>query len=160
MRVARAVPATNAEGPFLRYALWVQGCGLRCPGCCNPEMLDVNGGEPRHVDAIVDEIRCARREHGIEGISVLGGEPLEQIAAVTALAEAASADGLGVIVFTGHTDAEARALPGFARLWRAIGQHRGCGMNRCRIGRSQVDGHKHQHKRQIQRNNGCVAVCV
>lgn len=120
LRTARCVPATDAEGPFPRFALWVQGCGLRCRGCCNPDMLDMDGGEQRDVDAIVDEILCARREHEIEGISVLGGEPLDQIAAVTAVAEAVAEAGLGVIVFTGHTEAQARKLPGFARLWRAV----------------------------------------
>jgi anaerobic ribonucleoside-triphosphate reductase activating protein len=120
LRVARCVPATDAEGPFPRYALWVQGCALQCPGCCNPDMLGGDRGTWKDVDAIAGEIRCARHERGIEGITVLGGEPLEQIAAVTAIAESVGALGLGVIVFTGHTEAEARQLPGFDRLWRAL----------------------------------------
>lgn len=104
----------------MRYAVWVQGCGLRCSGCCNPDMLSQNGGDQRGVDAIVDEVHRARGERGIEGISVLGGEPLEQIEPVTVLAEAVRAFGLGVIVFTGHTEVNARTLPGYDRLWRAI----------------------------------------
>src|SRR6059058_3547475 len=48
--VAHIVPCTEAEGPGKRFALWFQGCPLRCPGCCNPEMLPFEGGESRRVD--------------------------------------------------------------------------------------------------------------
>ena len=43
LRVAQIVPFTEAEGPGRRFALWFQGCPLRCPGCCNPEMLPFEG---------------------------------------------------------------------------------------------------------------------
>ena len=46
LSVAQIVPITEAEGPGLRFALWFQGCPLRCPGCCNPEMLPFSGGTP------------------------------------------------------------------------------------------------------------------
>ena len=45
IRVAQVVPCTEAEGPGRRFAVWFQGCPLRCPGCCNPEFLSFNGGE-------------------------------------------------------------------------------------------------------------------
>ena len=44
LSVAQIVPHTEAEGPGVRFALWFQGCPLRCPGCCNPEMLPFDGG--------------------------------------------------------------------------------------------------------------------
>ena len=44
LSVAQIVPCTEAEGPGRRFALWFQGCPLRCPGCCNPEMLPFTGG--------------------------------------------------------------------------------------------------------------------
>lgn len=62
----------------------------------------------------------ARDAHAIEGITILGGEPLEQIHGVIALAEHARALGLGVIVFSGYTREEASQRVGFARLWSAI----------------------------------------
>ena len=37
MQIAQVVPVTEAEGPGKRFAVWFQGCPLRCPGCCNPE---------------------------------------------------------------------------------------------------------------------------
>jgi anaerobic ribonucleoside-triphosphate reductase activating protein len=62
----------------------------------------------------------ARARHGIEGLTILGGEPLEQLEGVTVLAETARASGLGVIVFTGFARDEAQQLPGFAALWAAV----------------------------------------
>jgi anaerobic ribonucleoside-triphosphate reductase activating protein len=120
LRVAARVHATDVEGPWRRYALWVQGCTIRCPGCCNPEMFAAAGGDAIDVRALVAEIEAARQRDAIEGITVLGGEPLEQIAAVTALARAVSSLGLGVIVFTGFTMPAASALPGFHELWAGL----------------------------------------
>ncbi|HEY0137532.1 MAG TPA: 4Fe-4S single cluster domain-containing protein, partial [Nannocystis sp.] len=98
--------------PFRRAALWVQGCSLACPGCCNPELFLKDGGTQRSIAALVDELRKHREQHAIEGLTVLGGEPSEQLPSVTALCREARRLGLGVIVFTGRTEAELAALPG------------------------------------------------
>lgn len=108
LRVAHRVACSEAEGPHRRYALWVQGCSLRCPGCCNPELFAAEGGTVLAVDALLADILAAR----VEGVTFLGGEPLEQIAGVTALADQVRAAGLGVLVFSGYTLAEIVALPG------------------------------------------------
>jgi anaerobic ribonucleoside-triphosphate reductase activating protein len=110
LRVAQAVPCTEAEGPGKRFALWFQGCPLRCPGCCNPEMLPFQGGDLLPVAAVVEAVRAAATEHGLEGITLLGGEPLAHAAGGAALARAAHKLGLNVMVFSGYTLEEARAL--------------------------------------------------
>jgi anaerobic ribonucleoside-triphosphate reductase activating protein len=120
LELAARVAVTSAEGPGRRFALWVQGCGLRCPGCCNPQMFVRGRGTAVSVAALLDELDDARARHAIEGLTLLGGEPLEQLPAVTALCEGAAARGLGVLVFSGHRLDEARALPGFATLWSHV----------------------------------------
>ncbi|MCA9657490.1 MAG: radical SAM protein [Myxococcales bacterium] len=120
LRVAHRLPLTEAEGPGRRFALWVQGCALRCPGCCNPELFEGAGGEILTVARLADELRAAARAHDLDGLTIVGGEPLEQLPGVTALAEAARAAALGVIVFTGYTWGEAATLPGFERLYAAL----------------------------------------
>src|SRR5207249_5294281 len=94
LQVAQVVPVTEAEGPGRRFALWFQGCPLRCPGCCNPEMLPFEGGTVRPVDEVLDEVRLARDRDAIEGITLLGGEPLAHAAGAAALARGARALGL------------------------------------------------------------------
>jgi anaerobic ribonucleoside-triphosphate reductase activating protein len=105
------VPVTEVEGPGARYAVWVAGCSIRCPGCCNPHLFDAAGGQVVAVSVLLDEVR-ALREH-IEGLTLLGGEPFEQAAPLAALAEGARGLGLSVMTFTGYTlDAlRARADP-------------------------------------------------
>ncbi len=109
LQVARIVPVTEAEGPGRRFALWFQGCPLRCPGCCNPEMLPFAGGHRRSVAEVCSEIDSARTQ-GIEGITLLGGEPLAHASGAAVLARAAHERGLTVMIFSGFTLEEARNL--------------------------------------------------
>jgi anaerobic ribonucleoside-triphosphate reductase activating protein len=108
--VAHIASVTEAEGPGRRFALWFQGCPLRCPECCNPEMLPFTGGTQRPVAQILAEIEQAQRNDAIEGITLLGGEPLAHAEGAAALARGVHALGLTVMVFTGYTLEEARAL--------------------------------------------------
>lgn len=106
LNVALIVGRTEAEGPGVRAALWVQGCMIRCPGCCNPEML-------AHKDATwmsVDEA-LAQLPADVEGVSFLGGEPSEQAAALAVLAQRVQARGQTVMVYSGRTLEELRASP-------------------------------------------------
>ncbi len=106
LRVAQFVPRTEAEGPGPRFALWLQGCPLRCPGCCNPEMFSDRG-------PLVPVEELARRilaTPGIEGLSLLGGEPFAQPGPAAALCERVREAGLSIMVFSGYTLAELRAM--------------------------------------------------
>ena len=109
LRMAQIVPCTEAEGPGRRFALWFQGCPLRCPGCCNPEMLPFEGGESLPLAEVLRQVRAAV-ELGVEGITLLGGEPLAHAAGAAELARAVRALGLSVMVFSGYSLAEARRL--------------------------------------------------
>ena len=108
LQVAQIVPCTEAEGPGKRFALWFQGCPLRCPGCCNPEFIPFDGGEAMSLASVLEQMEEARRQ-GVEGITLLGGEPLAHAAGAAALAVAARDRGLTVMVFSGYTIEEARA---------------------------------------------------
>jgi anaerobic ribonucleoside-triphosphate reductase activating protein len=110
LRVAQIVPCTEAEGPGRRFALWFQGCPLRCPGCCNPEMLPFDGGQVLPVEQVIARLHQAARAHALEGLTLLGGEPLAHAAGAAALARAAHDVGLTVMIFTGYTLVEARGL--------------------------------------------------
>lgn len=111
LTVAQIVPVTEAEGPGRRFALWFQGCPLRCPGCCNPEMLPFAGGMPIPVADLVEQLRAAKAQRAIEGITLLGGEPFAHAAVAALLAEAAQALDLSVMIFSGYLLEELRASP-------------------------------------------------
>ena len=105
LRVATISDDTEAEGPGRRWALWLQGCPIRCPGCCNPEMFDERAGALRSIEEIEPQLDAASRR-GVEGITLLGGEPFAQAAGAAAIARAAKVRGLTVMVFSGYTLAE------------------------------------------------------
>ena len=98
LRVARVLHRTEAEGPGIRTAIWVQGCRIRCADCINPHLFSFAGGDPLDPTAIAAEAQAA----GVEGITLLGGEPFDQAGSCADLAVAAGGLGLGVIVFTGY----------------------------------------------------------
>lgn len=106
LRVGARVAVTRAEGPGARYALWLQGCSIRCPGCCNPQLFDAAGGRARRVASLLEEIGNVGDE--IEGLTVLGGEPFDQAAGLLALLAGARRLGLSTVVFTGYSVEELR----------------------------------------------------
>jgi anaerobic ribonucleoside-triphosphate reductase activating protein len=115
LRVATISDDTEAEGPGRRWALWVQGCTIRCPGCCNPEMFGRDGGSDTAIDVLVERMRAAKAK-GVEGISVLGGEPFEQAAGVAAIAREARRAGMTVMVYSGYRLEELRIREDAAQL--------------------------------------------
>ncbi len=100
LNIAATVDATRSEGPGNRYALWVQGCTLRCAGCCNPEMLAMVTKRLVPATQLADKILTLKN---IEGVSFLGGEPLLQAPALAVLAKRLRKHGLSVMLFTGYT---------------------------------------------------------
>jgi anaerobic ribonucleoside-triphosphate reductase activating protein len=114
LQLAQVVPCTEAEGPGRRFAVWFQGCPLRCRGCCNPEMLPFEGGSAVSLGELLRQIEHAAIEEAIEGVTLLGGEPLAHAAGAAALARGVRALGLTVMVFSGYTLAQARQMSDFA----------------------------------------------
>lgn len=108
LRVAMEVSDTRAEGPGRRYAIWLQGCPMRCPGCCNPEFLSMRGGEFHQVEVTLERVLEHR---DLDGLSLLGGEPFAQSTAAAELARGVRAAGKSVVVFSGFTLEEIRADP-------------------------------------------------
>lgn len=112
------LPRSRANGPGVRAVVWVQGCTLGCPGCYNP------GTHPHRVGSRVPAGELAERILGdaaaLEGVTLTGGEPLQQPVPILALLRRVRADGrLGVLLFSGYTLLEIAAL----RLGPAVLDH-------------------------------------
>ena len=82
-------------------------------------MFGVDGGTRVSIDALVDRMRAAK-ERGVEGVSILGGEPFEQAPGVAAVARAARALGLTVMVYSGYRLDELRSREDAAELLAEI----------------------------------------
>jgi anaerobic ribonucleoside-triphosphate reductase activating protein len=113
-------PRSRANGPGVRFVLWFQGCSLGCPGCFNPGTHtaaqgsgDAGGSRSRPVADLVADI--VAQGAAIDGITLSGGEPLEQPEAALALVRAVRGAGeLSILVFSGYAIGEIRARPGGA----------------------------------------------
>lgn len=65
-----------ANGRGVRTTLFVSGCRNHCEGCFNPDTWDFSSGDP-FTDLIEDEVIESLRPHYVDGLTILGGEPLE-----------------------------------------------------------------------------------
>jgi anaerobic ribonucleoside-triphosphate reductase activating protein len=105
-QIHAVLPRTRANGPGLRYAIWSQGCTLACPGCFNPRTHRVDGPAELRTAGEVAAAALAGQD-AIDGVTLTGGEPLEQPAAVAAFCQQIRAhSGLGIIILTGFTRGE------------------------------------------------------
>jgi anaerobic ribonucleoside-triphosphate reductase activating protein len=102
VRWSRFLAATEAEGPGVRAALWLQGCAVHCPGCFNPQLWAPRGGALTATKDVarawVDQARSA----GAAGLTLLGGEPFDQAGAAALVAETFRDAGMSVMTFTGY----------------------------------------------------------
>ena len=64
-----------ADGPGVRVSVFLQGCSFHCKNCFNPETWDFDNGL-EFDDKVIDEIieLCGKKH--IQGLSILGGEPM------------------------------------------------------------------------------------
>ena len=65
-----------ANGTGIRVSLFVSGCTHRCPGCFNAEAWDFDYGEP-FTPEVEERIFRALEPAYVEGLTLLGGEPME-----------------------------------------------------------------------------------
>ena len=99
------IPASRANGPGLRAVVFFQGCSLACRGCFNPETHAFAGTEVT-VDAVADNVLRAHKEHGVEGVTFSGGEPMQQAAALLELMQTLHRQlpSLSFGLFSGYSD--------------------------------------------------------
>ena len=100
MRIYGLVQDSIVDGPGFRFVCFVQGCPHHCPGCHNPDSHDPTGG--REMD--VEEVAAQMLSNPLtDGLTLSGGEPMEQAADCLRLAERAHGAGLNVWCYTGYT---------------------------------------------------------
>ena len=99
LRLASWIQDSLVDGPGLRFTVFAQGCPHRCPGCHNPET----------------------QMH--RGVTLSGGEPFFQAAAMADFAELVHARGDDVITYTGYVYEKlllmAESDPDISRLLKA-----------------------------------------
>ena len=64
-----------ANGPGVRVSIFLQGCTFNCKNCFNPDTHDFNGGN-EFTNEIIEEVLNLCDKDYIQGLSILGGEPM------------------------------------------------------------------------------------
>ena len=67
-----------SNGPGVRVSIFMQGCTFNCKNCFNPETHDFKGGRELGDETIEKVLDLCSFDH-IEGLSILGGEPMHPI---------------------------------------------------------------------------------
>lgn len=98
--VSRLHYPVRALGPGKRIGLWLQGCSIRCPGCISADTWRPGTGTVPMTKLLE---RLAVWADQADGLTVSGGEPLDQPDALTNLLEGwRTLSDRSVLLFTGY----------------------------------------------------------
>lgn len=78
MNIAQIRKVDIANGLGIRCSLFVAGCSHHCKGCFNEAYQDFQYGTPFTYELEQEFVTYAKNEN-VHGISILGGEPFDQI---------------------------------------------------------------------------------
>lgn len=89
-------------GPGKRLLIFLQGCSIHCEGCINSHLWEFGTGK----DASTDEIVNLCLKNKVEGVTLHGGEPLDQAEGLYPLVNSLKKTGFTIILFTGYSKKE------------------------------------------------------
>lgn len=105
-----------------------------CEGCCNPKLQPIVAANIMTIKEIVEVAKNSKDLYGIEGVTLLGGEPTLQENLSDLIVELAKID-LGIILFTGKSieQVDSKVLrhvdllvDGKFKEWNRFIRNRGC----------------------------------
>lgn len=67
-----------SDGPGVRVSVFMQGCQFHCKNCFNSETWDFNSGNEFNDETISKILELCKKEY-INGLSILGGEPMNPV---------------------------------------------------------------------------------
>lgn len=91
----------TVDGPGVRFAVFMQGCPLRCKCCHNPDTWAFEGGKEFSAEEIVEQAVRFKEYFGDKGgITLSGGEPLMQAEFCTRVFELCHEKGINTCLDT------------------------------------------------------------
>ena len=99
LNIGKIAPQSKVNGPGVRFAIWLQGCPLRCEGCINKEFW---ANEPNQLIRGPDLFKMILDAPNVEGVTYSGGEPFEQAEGLYMLSSLLKARGLSIMAYSGY----------------------------------------------------------
>lgn len=109
LEVHSFLESSSVNGPGERAVIWLQGCSIGCPRCWNPAThLRSAGSNWAAVEEIVSWLSVVRSRIEISGLTISGGEPLEQAPGLVQLVEDVHGQfpDLSTGLFSGYSETE------------------------------------------------------
>ena len=103
IRVAGIIEESITDGPGLRTAVFLQGCGHHCEGCHNPETHDFSAGTAFDPGDLYEEI-C--KNPLIRRVTFTGGDPVYQMRQLMPVIKLLHRDHFHLMLYTGFTAEE------------------------------------------------------
>lgn len=97
-----------------RIGIWFQGCSIECRGCISKDTWLPGAGFKTTIDEVVERCRAWTVDGELDGITISGGEPFDQPAALLALLEAIGAwlgparESVDVLCYSGYSERRLR----------------------------------------------------
>ena len=102
MQIDRLIYPISSLGPGERLVIWTVGCSLKCRNCSNPELWRENPDKEIDVYTLVDMIKQAVGNRKIDGITITGGDPIEQFEELVLLLSLLAEITDDVLLYTGR----------------------------------------------------------
>lgn len=106
IRVAKVHVPVTALGPGRRVGIWLQGCSVGCRECVSQDTWSASGATTSVALVLSEVTRALNSEPALSGVTISGGEPLEQADALQelliGLRSSARAD-IDILLYTGFT---------------------------------------------------------
>ncbi|AWI05027.1 4Fe-4S single cluster domain-containing protein [Clostridium drakei] len=103
MLVARILYPVEVLGPGKRIGIWMCGCKHGCEGCSNPELWEFDDKYEISVNDIFKIIYSLSMKYRIDGFTITGGDPFEQVDKLSELIERIKAISSDILIYTGYT---------------------------------------------------------
>ena len=124
MQLGRIYYPLQSLGPGERLGIWTRGCSKHCPGCASEDLWDTSPGSDYTADALFSLARDFFRDNKPDGITISGGEPMDQFDELMELLSLFRLITSDILVYTGYTLQELEAMLSdsqFAEMKKNIG---------------------------------------
>lgn len=107
MQIGKILFPITTLGPGRRAGVWVTGCNRRCDGCSNPELRIFDASKDLPTEQVFELISA----FDCDGVTVTGGEPFLQVAALRRLVELLTGAGMrDILIYSGFTVEQLAAM--------------------------------------------------
>jgi len=109
MQVDRVLFPIESLGPGKRLVIWTIGCSKHCVNCSNQELWKPDLKRDIPIEHFADIVLGLFEKNDIEGVTITGGDPLEQREELLYLLKVIHPKCKDILVYTGFTWEEIRS---------------------------------------------------